>query len=269
MFNRRKQIILEAETPENTGLYKPRLIFTEDMLIEKEDEYLFRYHANQLPDLELNQLSVEALQVDLSSSPISIVALFRNTLENSFHVDGLPLLVLDEANRLIGRKVLTTEDIPEFVPMSSMPCWLDFSEEELFLTEEENFPEKIRLLFSLEETHDLEIPPDFLDTEARRVRQTFYSTPTLKNEEVNVMNVWNEKNENRMTGLFLIRNGYEQAIQLGTLPLQLMNGEQILQTLQVALTSPIEAKTTLAIKVVLDVTEWQDQDVLQFRVAQA
>ena len=83
------------------------------------------------------------------------------------------------------------------------------------------------------------------------------------------MNVWNEKNENRMTGLFLIRNGYEQAIQLGTLPLQLMNGEQILQTLQVALTSPIEAKTTLAIKVFLDVTEWQDQDVLQFRVAQA
>lgn len=267
MFNRRKNIVIEKTTPEPKDFFKPTLIFTEDMLLEKEDEYLFRYHANQLPPLRVNQLSVEALQVDASSYPVSIISLFRNTLETSFHIDGLPLLVLDENQQLIGRKVLTTEDIPEFVAMSSIPCWLDFHEDEIFIPDSEKFPGNIQLLFSLEETFHLEMDEELLLEENRRFQKAFYSTPTLQTEELNVLSVSVEKTESEVIVLLLIRNGYNRVIHLDALPLQLYSGDMVVNSYSVEVNKSIEAQTAVSVKVQLDVAKAYDLEHLSIRIS--
>lgn len=267
MFNRRKKIVMEPVESAEQEFFKPKLIFTEDMLLEKEDEYLFRYHANQLPALRSNQLSVEALQLDASTYPVSVISLFRNTLEHSFQIDGLPLLMLDERKQLIGRKVLSTEDIPEFIAMSSIPCWLDFHEEEIFLSAAETFPEKITLLFSLEETHHLELGESLSTEEQKRVKQVFYSTPTLTSEELNVLSVSSHQADGKLVVLLLIRNGYNQSIQLGTLPVELYAEDQVFEAHHIPIQKEIEAHTTIPVRIELDVTHLPHEREIALRVA--
>lgn len=266
MFNRRKKIIMEPVESAEREFFKPKLIFTEDMILEKEDEYLFRYHANQLPALRQNQLSVEALQLDASTYPVSVISLFRNTLEHAFQIDGLPLLMLDEQKRLIGRKVLSTEDIPEFIAMSSIPCWLDFHEEELFLSEDETFSENITLLFSLEEAHHLELGEQLSKDERKYVKQVFYSTRTLTNEELNVLSVSSRREDGKLIVLLLIRNGYEQSIQLETLPIELYGGEHVFESHQIHIQQEIEGHTAIPVRIELDVTHLPQGGEIGLRV---
>ncbi|MGX8237020.1 SLAP domain-containing protein [Exiguobacterium undae] len=267
MFNRRKKIVMDPVQSAEQEFFKPKLIFTEDMLLEKEDEYLFRYHANQLPALRSNQLSVEALQLDASTYPVSVISLFRNTLEHSFQIDGLPLLMLDERKQLIGRKVLSTEDIPEFIAMSSIPCWLDFHDEEIFISDDERFPENITLLFSLEETHHLELGESLSTEEQKRVKQVFYSTPTLTNEELNVLSVSSYQADGKLVVLLLIRNGYKQSIQLGTLPVELYAENQVFESHHIHIQQEIEAHTTIPVRIELDVTHLPHEGEIALRVA--
>jgi len=267
MFNRRKKIVIEPVESAEQDFFKPRLIFTEDMILEKEDEYLFRYHANQLPALRQNQLSVEALQLDASTYPVSVISLFRNTLEHAFQIDGLPLLMLDEHKRLIGRKVLSTEDIPEFIAMSSIPCWLDFHEEEIFLPSQETFPGKITLLFSLEEMHHLELGEQLSVEEQKLVKQVFYSTPTLTNEELNVLSVSSHQVDGKLVVLLLIRNGYKQSIQLGALPVELCAGEQVFESHSISIQQEIEEHTTIPVRIELDVAHLPHEGEIVLRVA--
>lgn len=266
MFNRRKKVVIDSVESLETEFFKPKLIFTEDMLLEKEDEYLFRYHANQLPALKMNQLSVEALQVDASTYPVSVVSLFRNTLEHSFQIDGLPLLMLNDRKQLIGRKLLSTEDIPEFIAMSSIPCWLDFHDEEIFISKDEVVPENITLLFSLEETHHLELGEDLSVEEKKQIQKVFYSTPTLVNEELNVLSVFGNHAEGKLVALLLIRNGYNQMIQLGGLPIELYTQNQILESHTVQINQTVNPYTTVTVRVELDVTHLSNEGDISFRV---
>lgn len=266
MFNRRKKIVIDSVESLEKESFKPKLIFTEDMLLEKEDEYLFRYHANQLPALKMNQLSVEALQVDASSYPVTVISLFRNTLKHAFQIDGLPLLVLNERKQLIGRKVLSTEDIPEFIAMSSIPCWLDFHDEEIFIPNDERFPENITLLFSLEETHHLELGEDLSVEEKKQVQKVFYSTPTLVNEELNVLSVSKSQAEGTLVVLLLIRNGYNQTIQLESLPIELYVKNQVLESHSIHINQTIDAFTTIPVRIELDITPFATEEEVSLRV---
>ncbi|WP_114570049.1 SLAP domain-containing protein [Exiguobacterium flavidum] len=251
MFNRTKSLPKEQIIEEQgTKKIRPRLVFTEDMAINKEDEYMFRFHATALPPLEANQLSVEPLQVDAGESddPVAIIALFRNTLDRPFHVNGLPLLVLDESGRLVARKELTDEDIHEFVPMTSMPWWLHFEEHEVFVEEGEAFPERIRLLFSLDTPQGIDIGGEFDLQERRRIERIAYSTPALTTPELNILLVHTYRAEGHLAVTVLVRNGYEQEIRLESLPVELFAGETPLAKAQFKMTLTVPAQSAKPIK---------------------
>ena len=91
----------------------------------------FSERLNQLPKLGPNQLAILLFQV-LQTEPLQLIALFRSTLESSFQLNDLVVLVLS-GDQLVARKTFTIEEVPVLLPKATLPLWLDFSEEEQFV----------------------------------------------------------------------------------------------------------------------------------------
>ena len=240
-FRKRNQI----ETGKTEEGRQLTLVFDDEMGIPKEDEYVFRYHAKRLPMLLENQLSIELLNAEPLADGLSIVALFRNTLPSSFEVNELPVLLLDEENVPLGRKVLGQVDLPSFEPWTSKPVYLDFFADDLFGEVSTDAP--LRLVFQMNPIDPLqavstELEPTFSPLARTQLMRTNVSTPPVGENEFNLMLVSIERDETTLTATLLLRNGYAQDLNVEQLPLELMSGDEAVALTVVRLTEAVRGK---------------------------
>lgn len=200
----------------------PPLYFTEDMPIVKEDEYVFRHVTKQLPALHSNQMAIHLFQV-LSRHPLHVIALFQNTLAESFQLNDLVVLALS-GDELVARKVLSIEEVPVLLPMATLPLWLTFEEEDCFV-DLEQLTAPLQLVFSSETLTELFIEDDFTEPEQRIIRQVAYSHPTPPADGWSLLPVSIMRESDAVTATVLVRNASAQTLTLETLTFELMDGE--------------------------------------------
>lgn len=203
-------------------VFRPPLYFTEDMPIVKEDEYVFRHVAKQLPELQINQMAIHLFQV-LSRRPLHVIALFQNTLSRSFHLNDLVVLALS-GDELVARKVLSIEEVPVILPMATLPLWLTFEEDECFV-DLEQLTEPLQLVFSNETLTELFIDDDFTELERRIIRQVAYSHPAPPADGWSLLPVSIMREPDTVTATVLVRNASDQTLMLEALAFELMNDE--------------------------------------------
>lgn len=264
-FRKRKQI--ETNKADKNQL---TLVFDNEMGIPKEDEYVFRYHAKRLPALLDNQLSIELLHAEHLSEGLSIIALFRNTLPDSFEIDELPVLVLNADNIPLGRKVLSRVDLPNFESRTSKPVYIDFFENELFSDLEMEDLKTMRLVFQMNPIDRLQKNSeternDFSPAAWRQLARTNVLTPPVGENEFNMMLVQTEKVESSVTTTLLLRNGYEQDLNVEQLPLELVNGETVAGFTVVRMNEPVRSKHAYPISVVFENIEGEGPFTVQIR----
>ena len=201
---------------------RPPLYFTEDMPIVKEDEYVFRHVAKQLPALHSNQMAIHLVQV-LSRRPLHVIALFQNTLAESFQLNDLVVLVLS-GDELVARKVLSIEEVPVLLPMATLPLWLTFEEDDCFVHLDQ-LSEPLQLVFSNELLTELFIEEHFSEPEQRLIRQVAYSHPSPPSDGWSLLPVSITQEADAVTAIVLVRNASAQTLTLETLAFELMDGE--------------------------------------------
>ncbi|ACB61930.1 hypothetical protein Exig_2480 [Exiguobacterium sibiricum 255-15] len=229
---------------------QPALYFTEDMPIVKEDEYVFRYALNQLPKLGPNQLAIHLFQV-LQTEPLQLIALFQNTLERSFQLNDLVVLVLS-GDQLVARKTFTIEEVPVLLPKATLPLWLDFSEEEQFV-ELSTLDASLELVFSNEQLTDLVIDDSFTASEQRLIRQIAFSHPAPPTDGWSLLPVSIFKQEQIVESILLVRNPSGQTLELDSLAFELLLGDQVVAVTRHASVT-VSPQSEQAVRLLFDCT---------------
>ncbi|WP_214847141.1 SLAP domain-containing protein [Exiguobacterium sp. s193] len=206
----------------DTASLHPALYFTDDMPIVKEDEYVFRYVATQLPGLAPGQMAIHLFQL-LEKQPLRLIALFQNTLDQSFQLNDLVVLALS-GDQLIARKTLSVEEIPVLLPMATLPLWLEFSEEDVFV-DLDSLTDPVQLVFSNELLTDVQIDSSFSETERQRIRQIAFSHPAPPTDGWSLLPVSLLKKETSVEAIVLVRNPSDQLLTLDQLAFELVTGE--------------------------------------------
>lgn len=252
-FRKRKQI----ETGATEAGRQLTLVFDDEMGIPKEDEYMFRYHAKRLPALLDNQLSIELLHAERLVDGLSLVALFRNTLPNTFEINELPVLLLNKDNVPLGRKILSQVDLPNFEPWTSKPVYLDFFADELFGDFDADELASMRLVFQMNPIDPLQMLLEdelahFSNTAWQQLRRTNVSTPPVGENEFNLMLVAIETEETNVTATLLLRNGYDRELNVEQLPLELVSGDEVVAQTIIRLNEAVQGKHAYPVSVVFN-----------------
>lgn len=209
----------------DSPVIQPALYFTDDMPIVKEDEYVFRYVAAQLPRLAPGQMAIHLFQ-RLENKPLRLIALFQNTLDQAFQLNDLVVLALS-GDQLIARKTLSIEEIPVLLPMVTIPLWLEFAEEDVFV-DLDSLTDPVQLVFSNELLTDVLIDSSFSETERQRIRQIAFSHPIPPTDGWSLLPVSILKKETSVEAIVLVRNPSNQLLTLDQLAFELVTGETTL-----------------------------------------
>lgn len=219
-----EQPVEEGESVEE--IY-PQISFHPFMYIEDETRYVYQFMNNELPPLQPNQLSLSAIDIEEDEEGISVTAFVRNSLSKSVLLQDVVLLLLNEDRELLTKKEFILDDLGELPASSSRP-WRFYFEREFLLTEE--LPKSgFQLAFDLtKNVHRLDLDPTWdaqlPEEQKEELNQIVASLPKLGQNEVNIhpLNAKVQDDGNLTVTIFL-RNGSKQAINIETLPLEVIN----------------------------------------------
>lgn len=204
---------------------KPVLSLHPEWEISKQEQYVYQFHLNQLPDLEENQLSITGFKIDEYDEFFTITGFIRSTVPQPITFEMLSLLLLDENQEVSARETFDMERFGELPPLSARP-WRFIFDKETLLEGKEIPKEGWTLAFELKKrnTHRLDLDASWKESiskeQTAHLEKIVENLKPLNQNEVNLMGLEAVFTENRdLQVTLLIRNGSEKAIQLDQLPL--------------------------------------------------
>ena len=232
-----KQLVTEEQSisTESDAVY-PSLVFHEEWKFSKQEEYVFKFHHQQLPTLKPNQISIAGIKLMREYDDVIILAFLRNTLEKAIRFEQIDLLLLDDNGKALARKAFDLSDLGEIPARSSMPWRFYF--EENFISE--SVPDEgWQIAFELKNVtkeHALDLAPmwkeQLSETQQEHLRNMVAGLPALKKGEVNFTGIEATMKENGQFAVtLLVRNGSDKQIKLEKLPLVVEDaaGDQVCQ----------------------------------------
>lgn len=220
---------VEASETEMTEIF-PKLSFHPLIHIEDENRYVYHFLNNELPPLQPNQVSLSAINIEEDAGGALVSAFVRNSLPKSIHLQDVVLLLISEDKELLAKKAFNLEELGELPACSSRP-WRFYFEKE-FLLKEELPTSGFQLAFDLSgSVHRLDIDPTWeakiSEEQKEELRNLVSTLPKLGENEVSLHPVSAHIHEDgNLVATLLIRNGSKQAVDLQSLPLELINDNQ-------------------------------------------
>ncbi|PJN89163.1 SLAP domain-containing protein [Bacillus sp. mrc49] len=120
------------------------LLFHEDWHISKQEEYVYRFHHQQLPLLKPNQISISGVKLVREEEDVIAIAFLRNSLEKPIRFEVVNILLVDGSGRALAKKAFDLSVLGE-VPARSSIAWQFLFEEHDRLTE--LIPEDWQIVF--------------------------------------------------------------------------------------------------------------------------
>lgn len=231
-----KEIGESAEQSTSQELVKTKLSFHPDWNVPQEQQYVFRFLANDLEPLKPNHLSLAAINIEIDewTGNWNVKAFLRSSLPKEIELEEVELLLIDKNDNVIGSKTFDLKELGTIPPESARP-WVFTFEKEYLKTDE--LPEDgWKIAFNvislrghqldLDEAWEKQLPQDQKELLADIVKKL----PKLGNNEVNLTGLQIILNEDQsIHASIFIRNGHFKAINLEQLPLEIIdaNGKQV------------------------------------------
>lgn len=217
----------EEETTEANEVYT-ELSFHPDWEVSKEDRYSFQFLNQECPPLQPNQISLSGISlIEEKKNLYRVTAFIRSSLERPVRFEELILVLLDENEKLLGRKNFDLSEVGEIPPLSSRPWVFHFSNKDLFT---ENLPlegwklaflltppeEEVKHALDLEQNWKMALPQE----EQEKLEQLVTDLGPPNRGEINFFGLQIKKTENNdLQVTILIRNGSDRDINIEELPL--------------------------------------------------
>lgn len=195
--------------------------------ISKEDQYSFQFLNMECPALLPNQISLSGINLQESKDgTYQVTAFIRNSLNKGITLRETTLVLLDNTDKVLGRKTVDLSEAGTIPAESSRPWNFLFTEKDLFTTE---LPEEgWKLAFQLKPSsrkHTLELEDSWdqtlADKDKQKLQEMVEKLDPPKTGEVNFMGLQSSQKENgNLHVTMLIRNGNGKNIKLEQIPLQ-------------------------------------------------
>lgn len=221
--------------------------------LPQEQEYVFRFLANELETLKPNQISLSGIDIDVepATGDFLVKALFRSSLDQTISVGEVELMLMDQDGKTIGSQQFDLNELGEIAPRSARPWVFVFTKDNLFV--EEPPAENWTLAFNVQSMvpHKLELEESWqkgLPAEQKVALEEIVSNlPKLKPREVNIAGFQVLKQDDgSIAASVFIRNGHSKQINIEKLPLELIDasGEMVASGSFDIGSLPVNANTT-------------------------
>ena len=202
----------------------------EQWSLTQEQEYVFRFLANELEPLKPNQISLSGIDIDLEPANGSwlVKAFFRSSLDQAITVGEIELLLLDEEGNTAASAEFDLNELGEIPARSARP-WVFVFEKKDQLAEE--IPAtNWKLVFNVHSMmpHQLELAPTWeeqLPAEQKEALANIVKDlPKLKPREVNIAGFQIQAQDaGTIAASVFVRNGHSKQINIEKLPLELID----------------------------------------------
>ncbi|WP_040287135.1 accessory Sec system S-layer assembly protein [Sporosarcina koreensis] len=221
--------------------------------LPQEQEYVFRFLANELEPLKPNQISLSGIDIDVepATGDFLVKAFFRSSLDQTITVGEVELMLLDKDGKTIGSQQFDLSELGEIQPRSARPWVFVFTKDNLFV--EEPPAEDWKLAFNVQSMvpHKLELEESWeqgLPAEQKAaLEEVVGNLPKLKPREVNIAGFQALKQDDgSIAASVFIRNGHSKQINIEKLPLELIDasGEVVASGSFDIGSLPVNANTT-------------------------
>ncbi|WP_262173872.1 accessory Sec system S-layer assembly protein [Saccharococcus sp. Marseille-Q5394] len=214
----------------DTDEVETTLSFHPQWTLSQEQEYVFRFLANELEPLKPNQISLSGIDIDVepANGDWLVKAFFRSSLDQQISIGPVELLLLDDKGEVIASQEFDLNELGELPARSARPWVFVFQKENTFL--EEPPAEKWKLAFNVQSMapHKLELEQaweDGLTTDQKdALTKVVDQLPKLNPREVNFAGFQVKQQDDGSIAVSLfIRNGHSKHINVEQLPLELLD----------------------------------------------
>lgn len=228
--------IIKDATQSSKNEVITKLSYHPDWEVPTEQQYIFKFLANELQPLKPNQLSLSAINIeeDLMSGSWNVKAFFRSSLNQAVELGQIELIILNEKAERIASQVFDFKELGLIPAESARPWVFTFNKESIDVDEipGEGWQLAFNLItlrghqLDLDESWKKGLPKEQQEALANIVK----NLPKLEKTEVNFtgLQVKLQENGNLAASIF-IRNGNDKAINVEQLPLEIIDakGQQV------------------------------------------
>ncbi|PIC64465.1 accessory Sec system S-layer assembly protein [Sporosarcina sp. P13] len=198
--------------------------------LTQEQEYVFRFLANEIDPLKPNQISLSGIDIDSEPANGSwlVKAFFRSSLDQAITVGPIELLLLDNEGNTAASAEFDLNELGEIPARSARPWVFVFEKKDQLATDIPT--ENWKLAFNVQslKPHQLELAPAWeeqLPTKQKEALAEIVSgLPKLKPGEVNIagFQIQTQQDGNISASVF-VRNGHSKQLNIEKLPLELLD----------------------------------------------
>lgn len=225
-----EEILEGSAQSKGTDEVETTLSLHPEWALSQEQEYVFRFLANELEPLKPNQISLSGIDIDVEPANGSwlVKSFFRSSLEQSISVGSVELMLLDADGKTLASQEFDLKELGDIPGKSARPWVFVFTKENIFA--EEPPAENWKLAFNVQSMvpHKLELEQaweDGLTAEQKEaLEKVVENMPKLKPREVNFAGFQVKKQEDgSIAASIFIRNGHSKQINIEKLPLELVD----------------------------------------------
>ncbi|MTD30502.1 accessory Sec system S-layer assembly protein [Planomicrobium sp. YIM 101495] len=224
--------VLAGSESEGKDEVTTSLVMPEQWNISKEQEYVLKFHSNDLKPLKSNQLSLAGITIDEDkvSGDWIVQAFVRSSLNQEVKLGKMELILMDADNAAITSKEFDLGELGVLPPKSNKPWIFTFEKK---LVDGKTFPGDDWLLafnvqsifphaIDLDESWEKALP----ETQKNALEELVKTLPKLKPSEVNITGFQASfRDDGNLVVSLFIRNGHTKHIQLEKLPLEVLDAK--------------------------------------------
>lgn len=198
--------------------------------VPQEQEYVFRFLANELEPLKPNQISLSGIDIDVDPATDNwlVKAFFRSSLDQQISVGPVELMLLDEEGKTLASAEFDLAELGDIPARSARPWVFPFTKENVFV--EEPPKENWKLAFNVQSMvpHSLELDAAWEEglgeEQKKALTEVVEGLPKLKPREINISGFQIKEEDNGgISASVFIRNGHSKTVNLEQLPLELID----------------------------------------------
>lgn len=225
-----KEMLASVEQSTNKDEVTTKLSYHPEWNVPQEQEYVFRFLANELQPLKPNQLSLSGIEIDTEPGTDNwlVKAFFRSSLDQTIQMENAELLLLNDQEEVIASQRFDLSELGEIPAKSARPWVFVFDQENI--TIEEPPADNWTLAFNVQSmlAHRLDLAPSWeegLSAEQKEgLEKIVADLPELKPTEVNFVGFQVKVEEDgRIPVSVFIRNGHANEMNVEQLPLELID----------------------------------------------
>ncbi|MCG3089544.1 accessory Sec system S-layer assembly protein [Sporosarcina cyprini] len=224
------EILEGAARSEGTDAVETALSLHPQWTLSQEQEYVFRFLANELEPLKPNQISLSGIDIDVEPANGSwlVKSFFRSSLDQTITVGSVELMLLDAEGKTLASQEFDLNELGDIPGRSARPWVFVFTKDNIFADAPP--AENWKLAFNVQSMvpHKLELEQAWEDGLAQEQKDALAKVvenmPKLKPREVNFAGFQVKIQEDgSIAASIFIRNGHSKQINIEKLPLELVD----------------------------------------------